>query len=274
VGRAISRASNAEREDRRMELKVTRLSVADRVATITLARPHRLNAWTGRMHAELRWCVATAVDDEDVRVLVITGEGRGFCAGGDSEALVGHRERGSYDDGLPAEVALLPVAHEFDHDLAWLLGLPKPVIAAVNGPAAGIGMALACFCDVRFASPEAKFTTAAPKLGLPAEYGLSWLLPRLIGAGRAADLLLSGRLVLADEAERIGLVNRVCADLLAHRVSPTSLRVTKHQLWGDLLHHDLGESIEESKRLTNELVGTAEFAEGSRALAEKRPPEF
>ncbi|HEX6031174.1 MAG TPA: enoyl-CoA hydratase-related protein, partial [Tepidiformaceae bacterium] len=174
-----------------MELKATRYEVVDRIATITLARPHRMNAWTGRMHTEYRWCVAQAEDDPDVGAMVVTGEGRAFCAGADAAALEGHVEKGGYDPGTPAEMANpgYGVRPEFDANFAFHFGLRKPVIAAINGPAAGVGLVLACYADVRFAAAGAKLTTAHGKLGLPAEYGLSWLLPRLVGASQAAELL-------------------------------------------------------------------------------------
>ena len=202
------------------ELKVTRYDVSDRVATVTLHRPERLNAWTGRMHAEYRALLQRAAVDPAVRVIVVTGSGRGFCAGADSRALEGHVERGGYDAGLGDDVAMpgYGVRPEFDADFAYQFGIPKPIIAAINGPAAGVGLVLACYCDLRFAARGAKLTTSHGRLGLPAEYGLSWLLPRLTGVTRAADLLLSSRVVLAEEAEQLGLVNKVLApeELLAH----------------------------------------------------------
>lgn len=273
------------------ELKVVRYSVdsEDRVATITLARPDRLNAWTGRMHAEYRAALAHAEADPAVRAIVVTGEGRGFCAGADAAALDGHASKGAYDPGVRADELATPgfgVRPEYDHAFAFHYGIPKPIIAAVNGPAAGVGLVLACYCDLRFAAAGAKLTTAAPKLGLPAEYGLSWVLPRLIGTGRAADLLLSGRVVLAEEAERLGLVNAVLptaeatvahaldyARMLATEVSPASLAATKAQLYADW-HRDVGTAVAESERLLEELVKGPDFAEGARALNEKRPPRF
>ena len=274
---------------RTVDLKVVRSSTdADGVATVVLARPERLNAWTGRMHAEYRWVLARAEADDAVRAIVVTGEGRGFCAGADSAALKGHADRGAYDPGVdPSELALPGhgVRPEFDHAFAFHFGIAKPIIAAVNGAAAGVGLVLACYCDLRFAAAGAKLTTAAPKLGLPAEYGLSWVLPRLVGTGHAADLLLSGRVVFAEEAERMGLVNAVLppdellphaldyARTLATEVSPASLAATKAQLYADW-HRDVGTSVAESERLLEELVRGPDFAEGARALAEKRPPDF
>ena len=208
-----------------MELKVVRYEVADRVATITLNRPDRLNAWTGRMHHEYRSAMAEADADPEVRAVVVTGAGRGFCAGADARALDGHVAKGAYDSGVVDDELPRPgygVRPEFDHAFAFHFGLTVPVIAAVNGPAAGVGLVLACFADIRFAAAGAKLTTSAPRLGLPAEYGLSWVLPRLVGAGHAADLLLSSRIVLAEEAEGMGLVNRVLPPDRAPRRRPTT----------------------------------------------------
>jgi enoyl-CoA hydratase/carnithine racemase len=269
------------------DLKVTRYSTRDRVATVTLHRPDRLNAWTGRMHAEYRALLARATDDPGVRVIVVTGSGRGFCAGADSRALEGHVERGGYDAGLGDDVAMpgYGVRPEFDADFAYMFGIPKPIIAAINGAAAGVGLVLACYCDLRFAAQGAKLTTSHGRLGLPAEYGLSWLLPRLIGATRAADLLLSSRVVLAEEAEQLGLVNRAVAPdellahtyayagRLAHEIAPSSLAATKLQLYADL-HGDVASSVRDAAARMAVMMGGADFAEGVAALTEKRPPDF
>ena len=261
--------------------------VADRVATIRLARPDRLNAWTGRMHTEYRQAVAAAEADTDVRVLVVTGKGRGFCAGADSAALDGHVAKGGYDDGIREALAEpgYGIRAEFDHHFAFHYGLRLPVLAAINGPAAGVGLVLACYADVRFAAAGAKLTTVHGKLGLPAEYGLSGVLPRLVGVGRAADLLLSSRVVLAEEAAELGLVNRVLppdellpatyeyARVLAHEVSPASIVATKRQLYADL-HGDVGTAVEVSNQLLEEHMRGDDYREGVQALLEKRPPDF
>jgi enoyl-CoA hydratase/carnithine racemase len=270
-----------------MDLHAVRYDVEGRVATITLDRPERMNAWTGRMHEEYRWALAEAEADDEVRVIVVTGAGRAFCAGADTAALEGHAAKGGYDDGLRAEPAMpgYGVRPEFDHPFAFHFGLTKPVIAAINGPAAGVGLVLACFADLRFAAAGAKLTTAHGKLNLPAEYGLSWLLPRLIGLGRANDLLLSSRVVLAEEAQQMGLVNATVAPeaLLPHTyeyarrlattVSRGSLRETKRQIYTDL-HRDVGSAVVEAEQLLERMVTEDDFAEGVRAFVEKRPPDF
>ncbi|HXZ63079.1 MAG TPA: enoyl-CoA hydratase-related protein [Acidimicrobiales bacterium] len=269
------------------DLKVTRYEVRHRVATVTLDRPDRLNAWTGRMHAEYRWLLERAATDPEVRVVVVTGAGRGFCAGADAQALEGHVVRGSYDPGLGDEVAMpgYGVRPEFDADFAYHFGIPKPVIAAVNGPAAGVGFVLACYCDLRFAAHGAKLTTSHGRLGLPAEYGLSWLLPRLIGVTRAADLLLSSRVFLAEEAEQLGLVNRVLppddllpftysyAATLSTEIAPSSLAATKLQLYRDL-HGDVASSVRDAGSRMAEMMRGGDFAEGVAALKAKRRPAF
>ena len=272
-----------------MELRATRYEIDGHVATLWLHRPHRHNAWTGRMHAEYRWVLATLDSDTAVRAVVVTGTPPAFCVGGDSDALAGHADRGEYVTGLDDTVATpgFGVRPEFDQDFAFQYAMRFPIIAAVNGACAGIGLALALFCDLRFASATAKLTTAAPKLGLPAEYGMSWMLPRLIGVTRAADLLLSGRVFTAAETEAWGLWNGVTTDAEhtvaeAHRYAhalvattgPNAVRVTKRQLYNDLLRHDVGQSVADSKQLMNEAMATAEYREGVTALREKRPPRF
>jgi enoyl-CoA hydratase/carnithine racemase len=272
-----------------MELKSTRYELVDRVATVWLHRPHRHNAWTGRMHAEYRWVMAELDADPRVRAIVVTGTPPAFCVGGDSDALAQHAERGGYDEGLPPAPAQpgYGVRAELDHDFAWHYGLRLPVIAAVNGACAGVGLALALFCDLRFASAAARMTTAAPKLGLPAEYGMSWVLPRLVGVTRAADLLLSGRVFTPRETESWGLWNGVLADgeatleaarayaaTMAEQASPSSVTVTKRQLYDDLLRHDVRAAVEDSMSLLHHLMGAADYREGGAARSEGRAPRW
>lgn len=271
-----------------MERQLVLYDVSDRVATITLNRPERLNSWTGRMSVQYREALGLAAGDDAVRVVIVTGAGRGFCSGADSDALVGHAERGGYDSGLGEDPPRpgYGVRPEFDADLAYHFGIPKPIIAAVNGPAAGLGFALMCYCDLRFAAASAKLTSAHGRLGLPAEFGLSWLLPRLIGLTRAADVLLSSRIFLAEEAAEMGLVNRVLAPdellegvreyarMLAEEVSPRSMAVTKAQLYRDLVSGDPASSIEDATVQMSEMMRRRDYAEGVAALREKRRPHF
>jgi enoyl-CoA hydratase/carnithine racemase len=272
-----------------VELSAVRHETDGHVATVWLHRPHRHNAWTGRMHTEYRYVLALLDADPAVRVVVVTGTPPAFCVGGDSEALAGHAQRGGYDPGLRGELARpgYGARPEFDADFAFQFALRFPVIAAVNGATAGVGLALALFCDLRFGAADAKLTTAAPQLGLPAEYGMSWQLPRLVGATRAADLLLSGRVFTPATTEHWGLWNGVEADgaatlaaaqryaqHLATGVGPAALATTKAQLYNDLLHHSPAAAIAEAQRLLEQAMTTAEYREGVAALREKRPPDF
>ena len=269
------------------ELTAVDFQVRGRTAVIALDRPHRNNAWTGRMDTQYRWCLDQADQDPSVRAIVVTGNGERFCVGGDSQALESHADNGGYDNGVTAAPATPGYGLEpaFDHPFACHYGLTKPVIAAVNGAAAGIGFALACFADLRFATPGAKLTTAHGKLGLPPEYGLSWVLPRLVGLGRGLDLLLSSRVIQAEEALEWGLVNQIrpaetlvddavgYAEQLASSVSAGALRASRHMTYVDL-HRDVGASIVDSVQRLHEMMGGEEYREGVAALVEKRAPDF
>ncbi len=271
-----------------MELKTLRVAREPGIATVWLDRPDRLNAWTGRMHTELRWLVDQLDADDEVRVIIVTGSGRGFCAGADSAALGSHVERGGYDAGTPDDLATpgYGVRDELDADFAWLLALDTVTVAAINGPAAGVGLVLACYCDLRFAAAGAKLTTAHGRLNLPAEYGLSWLLPRLIGLTHANDLLLSSRVVLAEEAATMGLVNRVVpaeavldeatayARELVRTVSPASLATTKRQVALDLLHRDPGASIRRAQQLLDVMVTQPDYREAVRVFGTGTDPAW
>ncbi|ABE36659.1 enoyl-CoA hydratase/isomerase family protein [Paraburkholderia xenovorans LB400] len=226
-----------------MELKVTQYEInADGVATVRFDRPNRGNSWTSRMNAEYRWIMNEADQDPAVRVIVLTGAGRHFSVGADHKALDFYAEGDKdYVASVNPEAFAQPghgVRPEFDHELVWHWGLQKPVIAAINGACAGIAVGIAGFCDLRYAVAGAKLTTATARLGLPAEYGLSWLLPRLIGVTHAADVLLTGRIFTAEEAYHMGFVNAVftreefdsriseIATSIARTVSPRSARTT------------------------------------------------
>lgn len=274
-----------------MELKVTSYAVDDDgVATVRLDRPGRGNSWTGRMNAEYRWLMRQADDDPAVRVIVVTGAGRQFCVGADFKALDFYAE-GEKDYVASVDPTQLArpghgVRAEFDHELVWHWGLKKPVIAAINGACAGIAVALAAFCDFRYAVTGAKFTTVAPRIGLPAEYGLAWVLPRLMGATHAMDVLMTGRIFLAEEAARMGYLNDVfpvesfdqriaeIARTIARTVSPRAALVTKRQVYAELMDLDVGACIEDSKRRIGEAMRTPDFKEGVAAQAEKRAARF
>jgi enoyl-CoA hydratase/carnithine racemase len=269
------------------DLRALRYEIERGVALVTLNRPERLNAWTNRMAEEYRWALLSANADPAVRVVVVTGEGRGFCPGADFRALEKLGEAADYPeaDGPKDAVGAGVIPAELDHAHTFPIALRVPVIAAVNGPAAGVGFVLMCFCDMRFAAAGAKLTTSFARLGLPAEHGVSWLLPRLVGPARAADLLFSSRVVLAEEAAAMGLVNRVLppeellpftldyARRLAAETSPRALEVIKRQLWADLLG-DLDTAARRSVELMVEMIAAPDFNEGVAAFRERRPPRF
>ena len=262
--------------------------VKDGVATVTLNRPERLNALTNRLLAEMRHALAQAETDASVRGIVLTGSGRGFSAGMDMDALAGTAagSRGTAEDlsHLETEIGDPAMGPEFDVTWGYLLKIRKPLIAAVNGPVAGLGFVIAMLCDMRFASDRARFTTSFAQRGLVAEHGVSWMLPRLIGPSRALDLLWSARKVESEEALRMGLVDRVVAhdDLLSETrayldslsaSSPTSLMVIKQQVYRHMMM-PLGESMLETNRLMAESLARDDFKEGVRSFQERRPPRF
>jgi enoyl-CoA hydratase/carnithine racemase len=262
--------------------------VKDRIATVTLNRPDRLNAFNAEMGTGLRQAMERAARDAEVRVIILTGAGRGFCAGADMERLSGAAGGGGASIPPEAPAALdigAPVRADFQHRYTYFPALPKPVIGAINGPAAGLGFVFACYCDMRFAGSEAIFTTAFSRRGLIAEYGLAWLLPRLVGPAQAMDLLFSARRVSAQEAERIGLVNHAVpqAELLARvrdyareladSVSPRSMRVMKRQVWDGLLG-GLDASVELANEEMRASFKTEDFREGVAHFVEKRAARF
>lgn len=272
-----------------MELKATRLEVSDGVAVITLARPRRRNAWTGRMHTEYRWILARLDADPEVRVIVVTGdpEGEAFCAGADLGALDGHAEKGRYDSGVDESIATpgFGVDPAFDATFAYHFGIGKPVIAAINGPAAGVGLVLAAFSDLRFAVPGTKFTAAHGRFNFPAEFGLSWVLPRIVGLTHANDILLSSRVFTSEEALAMGFLNRLVppgelmsqvrdyARTLARTVAPGSARESKRQIYRDL-HRDAAASVIAAERLLEAMIREPDYKEGVRAWSDKRPPAW
>jgi enoyl-CoA hydratase/carnithine racemase len=250
-----------------------------RVALIRLNRPQTLNALTMQMLADIRQLVKRAEADPEVTAIAFVGEGRGFCSGLDSAALVASTQAGSAGQRISSDGADLPGM------FSYLIQVGKPVIAAVNGVCAGGGFVLAMMSDLRFGSENASFTTVFSKRGLVAEHGTSWMLPRLVGASRALDLLWSSRRVHADEALRIGLLDRVVpsGDLLAsvveyvrelsETVSPKSIATMKAQVY-----RHLGEgarpALEDSDRLTKASLDHPDAKEGAMALFERRAPKF
>jgi enoyl-CoA hydratase/carnithine racemase len=272
-----------------VELKATRYAVQDGVATVTLARPRRRNAWTGRMHTEYRWILRQLDQDRAVRVIIVTGDpdGNAFCAGADLQALEGHSERGGYDAGTPDDIAEpgYGVDPAFDAAFAYHFGIGKPVIAAINGAAAGVGLVLTAFADLRFSVPGAKFTAAHGRFNFPAEYGLSWVLPRIVGLTHANDILLSSRVFTAEEALGMGFLNRIVpadqlmAEVIAYArqiavsVAPGSARESKRQIYRDL-HRDAASSVSAAEALLEQMSRTPDYREGVKAWMDKRPADW
>ncbi len=263
--------------------------VADPVATITMNRPDRLNAFTTRMLAEIRHALAEAEKDSRVVGIVLTGAGRGFCSGMDMDALddisAGSRSASQDMSELDANPGNPDMGPQFATMYDHLLGLRKPLVAAVNGAAAGMGMAYALLCDMRFVDKSAKFTTAFSQRGLVAEHAMSWVLPRLIGTSKALDLLWSSHKFDGVEAKELGIADRLCEPgksvndakayltELAQVASPTSLMIMKQQIYK---HVDmpLGPAMEETVRLMNESLTREDFREGVRSFIERRAPRF
>jgi len=267
--------------------------VKDRVATVTLNRPDKLNAWTAVMGREVRAAMYEANEDDGVRVIVLTGAGRGFCAGADMGLLSGLS--GNAAGGEEAEAVLrrerapggaaTGAAGEFRGPYAYFPTLAKPVLAALNGATAGLGLVVTLYCDVRFASDTAVFTTSFARRGLIAEHGVSWMLPRLVGLQNALDLLLSARKIDAHEALRMGLVSQVLpaasfmsgvlgyARELADFVSPRSMSVIKRQLW-QAQFQGLAEATAVADEEMRKSFGAEDFKEGVAHFLEKRAPRF
>lgn len=263
--------------------------VADGIATITLNRPKQLNALTQKMQEELRDAMFTADADDAVRVVILTGAGRGFCAGADMNLLSNLSEGGDARGGEEAAGGNGARREDFPEDFqrrnSYIPSVGKPVIAAINGPCAGLGLVFTLYCDLRFAAEGAKFTSAFSRRGLIAEHGISWMLPRLVGLQNALDILFSARKFDAAEAKEMGLVSRVYpaetfmesvrdyALMLAKQVSPRSLRIMKRQIYAAQFQ-SLGEAIEIADREMVRSFDSEDFKEGVDHFVEKREPQF
>ncbi len=264
--------------------------VDDPVATITLNRPAVLNAWTDRMGFEVRHAVAAAEQDPAVVGIVLTGAGRGFCSGADMNRLSA-LSAGEYTaEALPDELRSDPGEPSFGDDLhlgtyTYLMSVPKPVVAAINGPVAGMAVPIVLACDIRFMAQDAIVTTAFAQRGLVAEWGTSWMLPRLVGTAVALDLLFSSRKITGTEAAALGLVNaalpgdevlehaqRYVRDLAATS-SPASMAIMKRQVYQQL-HAGLLAAEREARALMLESFGRPDFREGVQSFVQHRPPRF
>jgi enoyl-CoA hydratase/carnithine racemase len=269
----------------------TLYAVADRIATITLNRPDKLNAWTAIMEREVRAAIEEADRDENVRVIILTGAGRGFCAGADMSllstvAVSGVDERVRKQASSSATSGTINgIRADFRKKYSYFPAVGKPIIAAINGPVVGLGLVITLYCDLRFASDAARFSTAFARRGLIAEYGLAWVLPRLIGPANALDLLFSARMVDSSEALRMGLVNQVFpqdvflakvneyARDVAANSSPRSTRIMKRQVY-DAMFQSLEEAFDIAEREMLASLQCEDFKEGVAHFIEKRAPSF
>ncbi|MGR3320305.1 MAG: enoyl-CoA hydratase [Pseudooceanicola sp.] len=267
--------------------------LADGVATIALNRPDKLNAWTPRMAAELRHAIGVAGHDPACRVIVLTGAGRGFCAGADMGGLqntaeagaIGKREEPDPEDARFPDAPGPDTEPDYPGRFGYFYACPKPVIAAINGPCAGIGLVLALYADMRYGAEEAKFTTSFAARGLIAEHGIAWLLPRLVGEANALDLLLSARKFDGTEAASMGLLNRAVpgerlmdevaaiARNLADTASPRSMAVMKRQVRKSY-HQTFAESLADADTEMTASFAAPDFEEGVKSFVERRAPAF
>lgn len=254
-----------------MEEELVRYDVSDGVALLTFNRPDKLNAMNLAMEEAYYDALDRADADSAVRAIVVTGEGKGFCPGADLEVL-------QTDE-------LFQFVDPTRRSMAHALTIRKPIVGAINGAIAGMGLAHALMFDVRFIAEGVKLTFSFPQRGLVAEYACSWTLPRLVGTGRALDLLLSGRVVTSDEALALGLVNRTVpgeslldealayAGQLATSCSPTAMATIKAQIWGDF-DRPLDEVLPRTRELMEQAFRGPDLAEGVQSFLEKRPPAF
>jgi len=253
------------------------------VAVVTLDRPDRLNALTMPMERELHETMIALGQDPDVRVIVLTGRGRAFCAGMDMDAL---KDLPPDDIADPARMRPHDMSRRADYQARYVYfqAVEKPIIAAINGAAAGLGLIFTLCCDIRFCASTAVFSTAFSRRGLIAEHGIAWLLREAVGVAHAADLLFSARRVDAAEAARIGLVNSMVeGDVLAHalayahelaqQVSPRSLRIMKRQL-AEVPFQTLAEAVALANREMQSSFRSQDFIEGVAHFVERRPPCF
>src|SRR5205814_7459589 len=250
----------------------------DRVATLTLNRPDRLNALGGTLREDLTAGLTRAIDDPDVRVIVITGAGKGFCAGGDVKAMQDANQAGR---GRPL---MERVAPSRDRTVLLMRDSPKPLIAAVNGAAAGAGMNLALACDIRLASSAARFSQAFVRRGLHPDWGGTYFLPRVVGTAKACELIFTGEVIDAQEALKLGIVSAVhppeelmpAAVALARKIAdgpPIAIRLAKRAIYHNA-ECDLRQALEFETFAQNICFDTEDAAEGIRAFVEKRAPSF
>lgn len=266
--------------------------IENHILTITLNRPDRLNAWTGQMQHEVQDAIEKAGDDDAVRCIVVTGAGRGFCAGADMDGLQEIRPGGAAAEEAAsgastsgADTHAEDIASLYPGRFGYMYACPKPIIAAINGPCAGIGLIFALYADLRFANQDAKFTTAFAQRGLIAEHGIAWLLPRLVGEAQALDLLFTARIFKGAEAADLGMVNQSLPanELLPHvmdtaahlsnQVSPRSLAIMKRQI-RESYFQSFARSLEIADQEMQASFASFDFKEGVDSFVEKRPAKF
>lgn len=250
----------------------------DGIATLTLNRPERLNALGDTLRDDLHHAMVRASDDPTVRVIILTGAGRGFCSGGDVKAM---HDAKAHAQGRPL---LEKVAPGRDKTILVMRDAPKPILAAVNGPAAGAGMNLALACDIRIAATTAKFGETFVKRGLHVDWGGTYFLPRLVGMAKACELIFTGDLIDAEEALALGIVSKVVSPealmptvrQLAHNIAlgpPIAIRLAKRALYRSQ-DSDLRSALEFETYAQNICSETEDAREGIRAFVEKRSPHF
>jgi enoyl-CoA hydratase/carnithine racemase len=250
---------------------------------LRLNRPEKLNAIDRGLLDALWSAIAGIREDAECRVVILTGAGRGFCAGADMSGLAA-RASGQGVMQPKHDAPTEGLAANFAQRLSYMLALKKPIVAAINGPAAGIGFVITLYCDLRFMADNAKLTTSFARRGLIAEHGLGWMLPRLIGPMHALDLLLSARMVEAKEVAAMGLAHVLPADgflaavqaragEIANLSSPRSVAIMKRQVY-EAMFQSLAEATAIADRELAACRGTEDFREGVASFVEKRKPNF
>ncbi len=259
-----------------MEYKETLYEKDDHIATVTLNRPERRNAWTFRMREEVYHALKDAESDDQIRVIIITGAGTTFCAGADLSILSGQSKE-------TAEAS--PVFNDWVSHFTYPQKILKPIIVALNGPAIGWGFTLIMFYDIRIAAESAKLSVMYPRRGLAMEGGASWMLPRLVGWGKALELAFTARTLSAKEALDLGILNHVAPDgqlmakareianEIAENCSPVAIAEIKREIY-EHLDTDLPTAIKDSMATFDALYKTEDFKEGIRAMMQKRAPKF
>jgi enoyl-CoA hydratase/carnithine racemase len=261
---------------------------ADRIATVTMNRPDKMNAWTAKMGVEMRQAMLDADHDDNIGAIILTGAGRAYCAGADmtglSEISQGRATAGAAV-AAPKDDLAKDARSDYRTPYSWMLSLKKPVIGAINGACVGLGFTLCLYQDIRIASDKARMGLIFVQRGLAIEHGSSWMLPRIIGVTRATELALTGRLIDAQEALAIGLVNRVVphdklmetardvAGHIATKCSPLGVAQAKKMIW-DHQFTDLATAIKEDDASMQMMTKSEDFAEGVKAFIEKRAPRF